>query len=278
MTHDCLNSPEHGKQPDHRTNERGLLALALAASAAAWMGTGARRWRADDACVENAVLGQHVLRVWLSAASEGAAWQYVPVDHGYLAAFGIKKMHDLASCARRLVHARIRLAFIAHNLGHASGEHVGEVESIEDQPKLSLGNPVDRWACHMSDEIPTAALSRYLGGALTEDALAAILEAENWDSTSGLASRALRLIYEFGNGDWTKPELRDQLRRLIEPRPVGFIFGIGAAGTQFGPKPAGIAIRRVSVAVGRTSEQAPQFRSEPHSGIGIGETRPVIVR
>jgi len=130
----------------------------------------------------------------------------------------------------------------------------------------------------MSDEIPTSALSRYLDGALDVDALAAILEAETWDVPSPVGADALRIIYEFGNGNWTERQVRDQLRRIIEPRPVGFIIGIAVSDTHFGPDTIGVAIRRVSVGLDQASEQGPQFQSEPRSGIDIGETKPVQVR
>jgi hypothetical protein len=177
-----------------------------------------------------------------------------------------------------LIHAGVGAAIGGDDLGQLSSENVGKVESVEDQPKFSLRNPVYRGACHMSDEIPAAAVSRYLGGALSEDALASILEAETWDAPSPVGSDALRIIYEFANGDWTERQVRDQLRRLVEPRPVGFIFGVGVSDTHFGPEAIGVAIRRASVVVDQTSEQDPQFQSEPHSGIDIGETKPVQVR
>lgn len=130
----------------------------------------------------------------------------------------------------------------------------------------------------MSDEIPAAALASYLNGAIHVDALAAILEGAAWDAPDPLGSTALRLIYEFGNGDWMERELRAQLHRLIEPRPAGFVFGIGVTDIEFGSEPTGVTIRRSPVALDQTSEQAPPSQSGPHYGIGIGETTPVVVR
>lgn len=130
----------------------------------------------------------------------------------------------------------------------------------------------------MPDEIAATALASYLNGAIDVDTLAAILEGDAWDAPHPMGSTALRLIYEFGNGDWSERELRDQLRRLIEPRPAGFIFGIGTTNTAFGSEPAGITIHRSSVALDQMSEQVPPSQSGRHSGIGIGEMTPVVVR
>lgn len=130
----------------------------------------------------------------------------------------------------------------------------------------------------MSDETPTAALARYLGDALDVNALASILEAETWDGPSPVAANALRLIYEFGNGDWTERQLRDRLHRLIEPRPTGFVFGIAFIKPRFTEQPGGVPIRHPSIAPGQPLQPTEESRSEPHSGIGIGERRPVQVQ
>lgn len=218
------------------------------------------------------------LGIGLPAATIGAIRQHVLVDDGDLAARCVEVVRDLASRASGLIHAGVGAAIGGDDLGQLSSENVGKVESVEDRSKLSLGDPLDWGACHMSDEIPTSALSRYLDGALDVGALAAILEAETWDVPSPVGADALRIIYEFGNGDWTERQVRDRLRRLIEPRPVGFIFGVAVSDTHFGPETIGVAIRRSSVVADQTSEQDPQFQSEPHFGIDIGETTPVQVR
>ena len=112
------------------------------------------------------------------------------------------------------------------------------------------------------------------------DALASILESETWDSPSPLASEALRLIYEFDHGDWTERELQERLRRLIEPRPMGIVFGVAIIRPHFAEQAAGIAMDPS----GPAANHAPRLalvhpsRSEPRSGIGIGGTPPALAR
>lgn len=132
----------------------------------------------------------------------------------------------------------------------------------------------------MSDEISAAALSRYLNGAIHVNALASILEGDAWDAPDPLGSVALRLIYEFGNKDWTERELRAELYRLVEPRPAGIIMGIGGSGLRWTNEPNGVVIRRPGpVESGsQTSAQIRWSRSEQYSGVDIGETKPVEAR
>lgn len=207
-----------------------------------------------------------------------AVGQYVLMNDGDLMPRRIEVVDDLASRARRLIHAWVGAAVRRDDLGQPSSEDVGKVESVEDRSKLGLRNPLDRGTCHMPDESPTTALSRYLGGALDVNALAAILEAGAWEASPQVGADALRLVYEFGNGDWTERQLRDHLHRLIEPRPVGFILGRAATGTRFGAKSIGLTIGRALVDLGRTSEPDPRSRSGQRSGIDIGGTTPVQVR
>lgn len=129
----------------------------------------------------------------------------------------------------------------------------------------------------MSEEISAAALSRYLNGAIHVDALASILEGDAWDAPDPLGSAALRLIYEFGNKDWTERELRAQIRRLVEPRPTGIIIGIGGSGLRWTNDATGVVIRHPGPAESgsRTSEQIRWSPSGQYSGVGIGETKPV---
>ena len=128
----------------------------------------------------------------------------------------------------------------------------------------------------MPDAIPAAALASYLNGAMHVDALAAILECGAWDAPDPLGSTALRLIYEFGNGDWDERELRDRLRQLIA-RPPGIILGlVGFRGLTWTNHARGIAIRRDPAGnPGPSPGPIRWSRSEQYSGVGIGGTAPV---
>lgn len=130
----------------------------------------------------------------------------------------------------------------------------------------------------MSDEIAATAVLRYLNGTMRADALHDILEGEDWTGVeSQIGSTALRLLYEFDNGDWREPELRSELRRLISPRPRGFMFGFAVADNEFGDK-AGIVIRRRAEGRDQTSEQGRPSLTGQRSGIGIGRNSPVLVQ
>jgi len=255
----------HGKQTLATLAALSALALSLR-----------RRW-ADPPGVQHSVVPKHVLRVRHPAPAERAIGQHVSVHDSDLAARLVKAVHDLASRARRLIHARIRQPLGSDDLGESSSERVSQIESVEDLPKLSLADPLDWGACHMSEEIATA-LARYFNGALRVADLAAILEAQTWDESSRVASQALRLIYEYDHGDWTEHELRDQLRRVVTPRPAGIVLGVGFPGSRWTDESAGITVRRPDPAerLGQTAEQVRWSQSEQRSGVGIPGTSPAL--
>lgn len=257
----------HGKQ--------ALLASFLPLSAALFLARS--RWgRTHLTRIDLSVITKDHLGVWLAAPAKRLVGQDVSMHDGDFPTCRVEAMHYLASGARRLIHARIRWPFRGHNLGHASGKGVREIESVEDRPKLTRADSLYRGSRHMSESLATA-LSRFLQGGDVPDLVSA-LESQEWDSPSSLGGEVLRLVYEFDHGDWSLAELREEIRRLVEPRPQGIIIGIGVKDIRFGEAALGAPIRRLSAVPGQTSALGPLSRSEPRSGIGIGEKPPVEVQ
>jgi hypothetical protein len=72
----------------------------------------------------------------------------------------------------------------------------------------------------LDDQQIRARIRAYTDGTLSAAALEDWLESESWDEGTlraperQLANDALRLLAEFGNGDWTEGELAEQLGSL----------------------------------------------------------------
>ena len=276
MARPCINSNDHGKATTAPLASAAFLAARTLL---------ARCFGLVRRCgVPRPLLVGNALRVGFAATTQGAIRPQIAVAERQELATGIRVPHHLAHRSGRLSRAWLRWMTALDLFVQPARESVREIQSVEDLPHGCGVVALDWGADHMSKRAVSDQIHAFCKGELALGDFGLWLQESALDAPAGdarmLAMDALRVLAEFENGDFTKPELRAELAAMA-PRAhplTGIVIGVGAPASTLTGSREGITILAPVGNLFQRTRKAPASPSDPHSGIRTQETTPVGVQ